>query len=1089
MIFGVFVVLGAYALPRLQIEAIPSVDLPQLTITTSWVGASPQAIQRSITVPVEEAVRDVHGVEKIESKSNYGNSRVTVSFRHGINLDFAQLDLNEQLGDVRRGLPLGAGQPRVVPLVPDEFRTQDFFTFSLQSSRTPNELRDMAETWVVPQITGVEGVAEAQVLGGSRPLLKLILDRKKLDLYGIPAGEVFRAVNRLDEFTSAGTVRERGLEKIVALRHRVNLRRIENAVVARRGGRNFTLNMVGTVQPAFEDPVYFVRANGDNVVQISVDKRSGANSVAVSRALRAALPRIQANLPYKLAFHVDTDQGKDLEDKLLNLVYRSLIILGILFLVLAVTLRQIRLTAIVTSSILFAIVISLSLFYFLGISVNFITISGLTICFGMILDNSILVLDSIHRRIGALGRDATRNLSHRARRAIARAAIVEGTNEVLFPILATTLTTMVAFGSFIFLSGRLALYYVPLAISVATAMLGSLFVAFGWVPMVLDSWWSRGFVRRFPNGPEEIADAGSAVDYVEEKPATEVPASRLERLFSGQQRVAWLMIPACLAVFAFGWHVYDKKVIKGGFWRFPKTEELFLYLEMPSGTDIEMTSRTLLQFEQALTPIPPGARMVARVFGNQSFIRIQFSDSLRATPLPLYYRNLLIEKADQTGGVSVFLRGFSDRPYFQGNFGGSALNSLIKISGYNSKRLMDIAGDALARIKKSRRVRKARITTGGQFERIRQEELVLDIRRDRLAAYHLTVADLVPQIRRLLGVDVPWTMLIDGEHERVQMAYEDAERISYTDISDMVMSAGNGEQVRLGDLIRVEHREVSRSIVRENQKYTAFLNWEYLGTEAMRQTFIKRNLAAISVPYGYSAKEGTREFFTPEENEELRLAIGLSLAFIFFVLASLFESLSLPLLVLVTVPMALVGVFVTFWLTHSSFDSSARIGLILLFGIVVNNAILLVTRFRFESWLILRNRSKADPSETSALFPGIRRVLGGSDLYGIGAPERANVLRRAVARATVIRLRSILLTSGTTVVGLAPLLVHMSDSNDKDIWENLALATIGGLAASTIMMILVFPALYYYCVRSGWGLRTVWRRIRRIRSNRSVQTA
>jgi len=1075
MIFGMFLVLGAYSLPRLQVEAIPSVDLPQLTVSTQWIGASPQAIQRSITVPIEEAVREVHGVEKIESRSSYGNSRVTVSFRRDSNLDFARLDLNEQLGDVRRNLPPGAGQPQIVPFVPEEFRTEDFFTFSLQSALSGNELRDLAETWVVPQILGLEGVAGADVLGGARPLLKIILDRSKLELHRIRADEVFRAVDRLDEFSSAGTIREQGMEKLVAVRQNVDIRRIERAVVARRGGINFTLDMLGTVRADFEDPVYFVRANGDNVVQVSVDKRSGTNTVAVSRTLREALPRIRANLPFDAEFHIDEDQGEDLEKKLRELVYRSLIILGILFVLLVATLRQIRLTAIVTASILFAIVISLSLFYFLGISVNFITISGLTICFGMILDNSILVLDSIHRRMRVLESDEAKDLSRAAKLLIARKSIVEGTHEVLFPILATTLTTMVAFASFIFLSGRLALYYVPLAVAVATAMLGSLFVAFGWVPMVLDRWWARKLVRGYPDGPQQVADGESLDRFVMERPATEESPSWVERAFSGQQRIAWLLLPACLALFVFGYHVYDKKVIKGGFWRFPAEEELFLYLEMPSGTDIELTSKTLLQFEQALTPIPEGARMVARVFGNQSFIRVQFSDSLRATPLPLYYRNLLIEKADQTGGTSVFLRGFSDRPYFKGGFGGSSLNSLIKISGYNSKRLMEIAEETLSRAKKSRRVRKARITTGGQFERIRQEELVLDIRRDRLAAYDLTVADLVPQVRRLLGVDFPWTMLIDGEHERVQLSYDDAENISYTDISEMVIASGNGEQVRIGDLVNVENREVSRSIVRENQKYTAYVNWEYLGTDAMRQRYIKGILAGIHVPYGYEAEEATQEFFTPEENKETRLAIWLSLAFISFVLAALFESVSLPLLVLVTVPMALVGVFITFWLTHSSFDSSAQIGLILLFGIVVNNAILLVSRFRVESWLILRSRSAHDPSETTALFPGMRRVLGGSDLYETGAGERAGLLRRAVSRATAIRLRSILLTSGTTGVGLAPLVVHVSESNDKDIWENLALASIGGLGASTILLILVFPALYYYCVRAGWGIRTAWR--------------
>lgn len=1075
MIFAAFLVLGAYSLPRLQIEAIPEVDLPRLTVATGWAGASPQAVQRAITIPVEEAIRNVHGVEKVTSRSGAGFSSVTAEFRRDIDLDFARLDVNEQLGTVRRNLPLGANQPQISSFVPEEFRAEDFFTFSLESPLDPNQLRELAETWVLPQLTGLEGVADAQIRGGARPLLKIVLDRRMLDLYGIRADEVFANINRLDEFVGAGTVREHGLERLVAMREPVNLDRLAKAVVARRGGQTFTLSMVGEVRPDFEDPTYLVRANGRNVVQVAVDKRSGSNTVAVSRELRHALPRIENNVPFEVTFHIDDDQGQDLEDKLVELVYRSLIILGVLFLLLIATLRQVRLTAIVTGSILFAIVISLSLFYFFGISVNFITISGLTVCFGLILDNSILVLDSIHRRLQAMDKADSAGLSRRAKLAVAYRTIIEGTGEVLFPILATTLTTMVAFASFIFLSGRLALYYVPLAVSVATALFASLFVAFGWVPMVLDRWWARPHIRASEDGPNDLEDGATLDTFVEETPAIEDSPRFIEKVLGVRPRLAWMVLPLTLAAFWWGWHVYDTKVVKGGFWRLPDPEELLLYLEMPSGTDIRVTSETLLQFEQALLPIPEGARMTTRVFSaNQGVILVEFEDELKKTTYPLEYRALLIEKADQTGGTSVFIRGFSDRPYFKGAFGGSQLNSLVKITGYNSKKLNEIAQTTLERVEKSRRARNARITTGSQFERIRQEEMVIDIRRDQLAVHNLTVLDLVGQVRRLLGVDIPWTMLIDGEQERVQLSYADADEISYADIRDMVLRNRDGEQVRLGDLIDIQEREVSRSITRENQKYTVHVNWEYLGTDAMRQRYIKNIVAGIQLPYGYEAEEARQEFFTQEEEEDMRLMIGLSLAFIFFVMAALFESVGLPFLVLVSVPMGLVGVAIAFWLTHSTFDSSAQIGLILLFGVVVNNAILLVSRFRTEATLILNARLPGDPSERASLFPRMRKQLGCIDLWQLGSDERCVALRRAVARATRIRLRSILLTSGTTIAGLAPLLVHLNNSGDKDIWENLALASIGGLAASTILLIIAFPPLYYYCVRLRWVWRRLW---------------
>jgi HAE1 family hydrophobic/amphiphilic exporter-1 len=463
--------------------------------------------------------------------------------------------------------------------------------------------------------------------------------------------------------------------------------------------------------------------------------------------------------------------------------------------------------------------------------------------------------------------------------------------------------------------------------------------------------------------------------------------------------------------------------------------------------------------------------MSARAFGNQAILRVEFEEELRATPMPFHWRELLIAKADQTGGSSVFIRGFSDRPYFKGAFGGSALNSLIKITGYNSKRLNEIAEKTLARIEKNRRARNARITTGAQWERIHQEEMVIHIRRERLAAHDLTVTDLTAQIRRMLGVDIPWTMLIDGDQERVQLSYADAEHISYADIAELVVRNPAGEQVRLGELIDIERREVSRSITRENQKYTSHVNWEYLGTDQMRQAFIKDVLAGIDLPYGYHAEEARQEFLTQEEEEEIGLALGLSIAFVFIVLAAMTESLSLPLLVLLSVPMALSGVFVIFWLSSSVFDSSAKIGLVLLFGVAVNNAILLVTRYRTEAMLILKAKLGSDPELSHSLFPPLRKAIGGSDLWVLAKEERVDLLKRAVAHGSRVRMKSILLVSGTTIVGLAPLLVHLNDTADKDIWENLALATIGGLTSSTILLLILTPSFYTTTIRLTWALR------------------
>lgn len=1091
MIFLAFVVLAVYAIPRIEIEALPEVDLPSLTVVTRWQGASPKAVQRALTRPIEEAVRNVHGVESLKSTSRASESVVEVEFRRDIELNFARLHLSEQLGAIRRDLPLNATPPLIQPFVPEEFQTQQFFTFSVESPLTPNALREMAEKWIVPQVLAVDGVADAQVRGGARPLLEIVLDRRLLDLYRISADEVFTAVNRLDELSGAGAIRESGLEKLVALREPVDIASMERAVVGYRGGRAFALGELGEVRSSFEDPGYFVRANGHNVIQIQVEKRSGANSVSVSRGLRAALPRIEERTPAQVALEVDEDEGEELEDKLRELVGRSIAILVLLFLLLVVTLRQVQLTAIVVASILFSLVICLSLFYFLELSVNFITISGLTICFGMLLDNSILVLDSIHRRLAGLDRAESAGLTRSARAHVASETIVAGTQEVLFPILATTVTTMVAFLSFIFLSGRLALYYVPLAISVATAMFASVFVAFGWIPVVLNQVWVPRVLRRQQEGERDL-DGDDIDEYLDEIPDLEAEPRGLQRLI-GWNLFLWpILVPALAALFYWGATVYQEDVIKGGFFRMPDDEKLIFFMRMAEGTDVRVTSETMLRFEELLLPIHEGAEMRATVFGNQAYMEVEFDDYLLTTGIPLLYRTQLVQLADATGGTAIFISGFDESPYLKGNLMGSALNSLIKITGYNSKRLTEIAERTLAKVERNRRVRNPRITGSELFGRSSNEETLISLRRDVLADHGLTVLDVVGTVRRLLGLDTPWSMLVEGEQQRVQLEFRGADSFDVSTLFREIIRGPDGNTVQLGQLITLETVPLSDAIVRENQRYSMLVNWEYVGTNNMRLAYIANILETMDLPYGYSAEEAQRQFLTEEEESDLLLTTILAAVFILMVLMALFESYTLPFLVLTSLPMALVGVFVIFWKSGTEFDSSAQIGLVLLFGVVVNNAILLVSRFRTEIALILKAKLGGDPERDGGLFVGSRRPLGGSDLFFLPGKERVRLLRLAVIYGTRIRLRSILLTSGTTMVGLLPLLVqiervpstflgidipfqfHWLDTTNQDIWQNLALTSIGGLISSTVLIILVLPSLYYATVRIGWGLRRCW---------------
>jgi len=331
----------------------------------------------------------------------------------------------------------------------------------------------------------------------------------------------------------------------------------------------------------------------------------------------------------------------------------------------------------------------------------------------------------------------------------------------------------------------------------------------------------------------------------------------------------------------------------------------------------------------------------------------------------------------------------------------------------------------------------------------------------------------------LLGVENPWRMVVDGEDQRLMLTFADAESIEYDQILGRTMTTSRGQKVQLGRLISIESRPEISSINRHDQKYSQQINWEYIGTDRMRRQFLKDIVAGIQLPYGYTAEDMSGQQITEEEEEELKNTLWLTLAFIFMALAAMFESFALPLLVLLSIPMALVGVAGIFWGTGSEFDSSAKIGLILMFGIVVNNAILLINRFRLQVREILAEENVptgAGDGEVPA-----KRRLGGFDLWRLPGDSRQRILQRAIIDGTRIQMRSILLTSGTTIAGLLPLLYKKDATAGKDIWENLALSSIGGLGSSTVLILMGIPALYWIFTRWGWGFARFGRWVRRPR--------
>jgi len=592
--------------------------------------------------------------------------------------------------------------------------------------------------------------------------------------------------------------------------------------------------------------------------------------------------------------------------------------------------------------------------------------------------------------------------------------------------------------------------------AVASLLLGAICLAGFWI---WKGWYkAEDFLPWIGGAAALLIAVGIFVAYVE----------RLTRM-----HVRYWAVPVLVSLALFGgtWYVFKEKVRTGGFWRQQPQEQLVFYIERPVGTDVKLSSETMKLFEAEILPMPEGAHLRTTAWSNRGYGVIEFEDELLASAYPELFRNKLIVLAEELGGMFIWINGFGD-PYMKGGRGGGQSNSTIRLTGYNSKELKSISDGVLERLGRNRRVRNARLTSGSRFSRSNTDETLIMLDREALTQHKLSMAEIMGHIRRLLGVENPWHMVVDGEDQRLMLSFADAEEIEYDQILAKTFTTSGGQKVQLGRLITIESRPEISEINRHDQRYSLLLNWEYIGTDRMRRQYIDDIIEGIQLPYGYTVEDMSGQQITEEEEEELRNTLWLTLAFIFMALAAMFESLFLPVLVLLAIPMALIGVAGIFWGTGYEFDSSAKIGLVLMFGIVVNNAILLINRFRLQ---VREEIANADYGRD--LVPAKRR-LGGFDLWRLPGEEGRAILMRSIQDGVRIQMRSILLTSGTTIAGLLPLLYKKENATGSDIWENLALSSIGGLASSTVLILSAIPAFYWMFTRWGWGFARLWRRVR-----------
>lgn len=996
MIYLALLALGVYSLFHIPLELAPQEEFPQVDVVATWPGTSPEVMQTQVTSVLEEAALSVKGVRKITSTSEIGTSRLTIEFDPKINLEFANLALREALARSLPKLPYGV-RPTVEPYVPEDFRVRPFLTYTISGNYPLQTLRELVKDKLENSLGAINGVAKVEVSGGSDLNVRITLDQKKLKELGLHPYMVVSAVSQVLAVYPSARVQKGNEEYLLRVATSPkNLKDIDEIIISHQGSVPIKVKDVAKVSLEYADVYHLNRINGQPTIMLRVLKEKGKNTLKVAREVKSRLETVKKNLPRDLIFRVVDDESQEIIRNLNHLYLLAATITFLIFLMIFIIIRRLAPSLLILSSVAFSAIISFNFIYLFKISLNMLTLGALALGFGMFVDNSIVVFENILRlrEYGLEPKEAARR----------------GAREVIMPVLASTLTTIGVFFCFPFFQGRLRIYYLPLGIVMSIALTTSLLVSFSLIPAL---------------SPKLL--------FLRTKKEKSRPFAFFEKVLSFSLKHPIEILLIVLLICYGSYKLFKKNVAIGEFFRWYSRDRLSVYVSMPTGTRIEATDELIRKFEEKALAYPCEKTINAQVFRERGYINITFPLQVERSAHPYILKDELIRLATNFAGVSIGIYGFDPQGYTSSMSAGRYLDSAIRIYGYNLKKLQDIASDLEIRLRKNPRVGEIKSITGQYYwGDISSTEYILKIKQEALAKYNLDPNYLFYQLQSLLRgtFGVPLQAVIEGKERSIDIKFPEAENMDLARLQEALLVTPSGEHLRIKDLVSVEEKEIPGSIYRENQKFQMTVMWEFKGPYKAAENYRKAIYSTLSLPPGFSASMEYGFMMTTKEKAQLKFGLIAALVIIFMILASLYESFIQPFIIMMAVPLSLVGVFLAFVLAGYPFDSSAYIGLILLAGIVVNNAIILVDHINLTR-------------KTSGLK-----------------------LAEAVIKGTKERIRPVFMTTSTTVFGLLPLLLIQLDSGQRQIWSTLALATLGGLTTSALFIFLVIPIFYYYFSRN-----------------------
>jgi hydrophobic/amphiphilic exporter-1 (mainly G- bacteria), HAE1 family len=986
-------VLGLFAYNRLRVEQMPDVSLPFVLVLTNYPGASPEVVESDVTKPLEYAINTVSGASLIRSNSREGQSQVFAEFRMTTDMTKAMQDVRDKIGQVRPNFPRDVKEPLVIRA--DQENSQPVVSLAVLSpTMSLRDLTSLTDQTIVKALENVPGVARMDVSGRVTRQILVQIKPNAVTALGVGVDQVINAIRAANQDVPAGRITRGQTDSIVRVEGKIkDPAQFARIIVAQQGGAPIYLSQVADVIDGEKEETSIARINGRPSITIDIQKSQDANIVDTGRGITAAIAALKARLPADVELRVANSTAEAAE-RSVNRVKSTIVEGGLLtILIVFLFLHSWRSTIITGLTLPIAVIATFIALYAFGFTLNFLTLMALSLCIGLLIDDAIVVRENIVRHLG-LGKNHV-------------TAAREGTDEIGLAVMATSFAIVAVFVPIAFMSGIVGRFFFQFGVTVAVAVLVSLFVSFTLDPMLSAVWhdppgsrfkrlpWLGRFMDKVEHGIEWLHRCYGEI---------------LEWALGHRKSVIAIAVVSFLASFAIVPLVGTEFV--------PQADEGFISLRLntPVGSSLEYTDSKVRQVEAVLKPFPDVALAMTNIGTeegrNYARVNLKLTDRAHRTRTQKEIESAIRKELKPIPGIELAF-GF-DRPVW------------VNLLGPDPEMLTTLINEFAAKVAKIQGI--ADLETS---EKAAAPALSIRLNNDAAADVGINVQQVGATIRPLLAGDtVSYWLGPDGQNYEVNVQLPKDSRRLAADLSNLYLSTtkrgpdGEARMVPLRQVAEIVETTSPQIIKRQELQRRVAL---YANVEGRPSGDANKEVQKIinetTLPPGYRFDVGGQAKDMEESFQAALAALGLAVIFIYLILASQFASFTQPFAIMASLPFSLIGVFLALLLTGTTLNLFSMIGFIMLMGLVTKNAILLVD------------------------FANRARRAGAS-------------LHDSLLQAGQVRLRPIMMTTAAMIGGMMPLALGIGEGGE--IQAPMGRAIIGGVVTSTLLTLVVVPVLYTY---------------------------